>query len=168
MDLIDESKSLGKLIEKQKADITTKEATKREFDLLDIDEKIIPELTRCSRKSFDLDQSLSVSSELRYIQAIKSILFEESASPSLELTRFFANQVYSGKKTEQVLDQFAPIVNEAFTQFINDRPQSVMSTRAEELVVDKDAANFASQKMSGNDRVVTDEEFEGFFVVNIT
>jgi hypothetical protein len=139
-----------------------------ELNLLDIDEKIIAELTGLSKKTFELDQIFSVASELRYIQAIKNVLFEQSSSPSLEFVRLFANQVYPGKKTEQVLDQFAPVVKEAFKQFITDCLQSVMNDRVEEPVADNDAANSVCLGGSGNDQVVTDEEFEGFFVVNIT
>ena len=76
--------------------------------------------------------------------------------------------MYPGKKTEQVLDQFAPVVKEAFKQFITDCLQSVMNDRVEEPVAANDAANSLCLGGSGNDRVITDEEFEGFFVVNIT
>lgn len=139
-----------------------------EFNLLDIDEKIIAELTELSKKTFELDQIFSVASELRYIQAIKNVLFEQSSSPSLEFVRLFANQVYPGKKTEQVLEQFAPVVKKAFKQFITDCLQSVVNNRLEEPVAANDAANSLCPGGSGNDRGITDEEFEGFFVVNIT
>ena len=139
-----------------------------ELNLLDIDEEIIPELTGLSRETFDLDQIFSVASELRYIQAIKNVLFEQSASPSLEFVRLFANQVYPGEKTEQVLEQFAPIVKGAFNEFITDCLQSVINDRSVKPVADNEAADCVCLEESSNDRGLTDEEFEGFFVVNVT
>lgn len=137
------------------------------LDLLNIDKQMISELKKLSKSSFEVDQILIAASELKYIQAIKNALFEEYSSPSLEFVRFFTSQVYSGIKTTQVLDQFAPIVEEAFKQFINDHLKSVVSSREEEAVVDMNDANNRFVIKSNHD-IITDEEFEGFFVVNVT
>jgi hypothetical protein len=138
-----------------------------ELNLLDIDEQIIPELMKISNKSFHLEQVFTAANELEYIRAIKSVLFEESSSPSLELIRYLAGQVYPGKKTQQVLEQFEPIVKEAFGRFVNDHLKSVMNNRVEGEFADNDAANKVCPIKSNNDRFITNEEFEGFFVVNV-
>jgi hypothetical protein len=138
-----------------------------EIDLLNIDKQMISDLKKLSKNPFELDQILSAAGELKYIRAIKNVLFEEYSSPSLEFIRFLASQVYSGIKTPQVLDQFAPIVQEAFKQFINDRLKSVVSSREEEAVDNIDDANNGFMIKPNHD-IITDEEFEGFFVVNVT
>jgi hypothetical protein len=111
------------------------------LNLLNLDEQMISELRKLSKSSFQLDQIFTAANQLQYIRAIKSVLFEQSSSPSLELIRFLASQILPGIITQQVLDRFAPIVKEAFKQFVNANNGFVN---------------------------ISDEEFEGYFVVNVT
>lgn len=95
-------------------------------------------------------------SEHEYIQAVKKVLHEESSSPSEELIRFLANRVCSSLPTREVIDRFTPIVKEAFTQFINapinDRGKGILENYF--LTLDR--------------HLISDEDFERFFVVNVT
>jgi hypothetical protein len=142
-----------------------------QVDLLRLDEQMISALKKLSKRSFELDQLLLAASELIYIRAIKSVLCEGAISPSLELVRFFAGQMYSGIKTQQVLDRFRPIVKKAFEQFVDDRVnnrlKSAVGSQTVGVVenINKTNDNFVSE--SDRDRFITTEEFEGCFVVDI-
>jgi hypothetical protein len=98
-------------------------------------------------------------SRQKYVQAVKDALVNESFSPSVEFVRFFADQLCPSHQTEHILDEFAPIVKEALHQFIGDQSTNRLSTgdRSKE-----------SEKFQGDlSHLVSDEEFEGFFVVNV-
>jgi hypothetical protein len=100
------------------------------------------------------------------------MLFEGATSPSMELVRFFTEQMYSGINTQQVLDRFRPIVKKAFKQFVedcvNDRLKSVVNSQAVGVVENIDKTNNKVVSESDRDRFITAEEFEGCFVVDIT
>jgi hypothetical protein len=143
-----------------------------QVDLLNLDEQMSLALKKLSKRSFELDQLLLAASELIYIRAIKSMLFEGATSPSMELVRFFTEQMYSGINTQQVLDRFRPIVKKAFKQFVedcvNDRLKSVVNSQAVGVVENIDKTNNKVVSESDRDRFITAEEFEGCFVVDIT
>lgn len=121
------------------------------FDLLSIDERSISELTKLSKRSFQSGQIFTLSEELNSIRAVKNILVEQSTSPSAECIRFLAGHVHRGRLTQHMLDRLAPIVKEAFRQLVADSH-----------------ANNGLAKQSHNDLIITDEDFERFFVVDVT
>jgi hypothetical protein len=100
------------------------------------------------------------------------MLFEGATSPSLELVRFFAEQMYSGIKTPQVLDRFRPIVKKAFKQFVddcvNDRFKSAANCKAVGIVENIHKTNNKVVSEPDRDSFITAEEFERCFVVDIT
>lgn len=95
--------------------------------------------------------------ESQHIQAVKGVLLEESFSPSVELVNFLATRVRSSIPTQQ----FAPIVKEAFDQFINDRIDDRLRVTSHHRQL-SDAAGTSAHHTS------SDREFEGYFVVNVT
>ena len=101
-------------------------------------------------------------SEIQYIQAVKSVLLEESSSPSVEFVLFFANRVCPSIPTQQAIEQLAPIVKEAFDQLINDH----IGDRLRSVTRDKEPAeNFV---IKPSHHTISDREFEEFFVVNVS
>src|SRR5437763_10384591 len=92
-----------------------------EFNMLDIQELLVVELKRLTKQAFNLDAILTVASELKYTREIKRILNDQLNDPSEEFVRFLAAQVYSGKLTIAVREQFTGITKRAFAQFINER-----------------------------------------------
>jgi predicted type IV restriction endonuclease len=121
------------------------------FNLLSIDERSNSELRKLSKRSLQSDQIFSVAKQINSIRAIKNILVEQSISPSMECIRFLARQSHLGILTRHTPDRLAPIIKEAFRQFVEDSN-----------------TNNGLVKQSHNDVIFTDEEFEGFFVVDVT
>lgn len=122
------------------------------LNLLNIDELMIAEVKNLSKSCFQFGQMLtSPANQLKYIRGIKDVLFEQATSPSVELIRFLASQMPLGAIPQQMFDRLGPIVREAFRQFVDDC-----------------IANDGVVKRSHNDTNITDEEFEGFFVVSVT
>ena len=92
-----------------------------EFNMLDVQERTVAELKKFTKSKFDLDDILTTASELKYTAAIRKIIAQEFEAPSEGFVRFFASQVYSGMKTQNVIDKFTEITQKALRRFLNDR-----------------------------------------------
>lgn len=92
-----------------------------EFNILHFEDHQINELKKFTKSAFSLEDILTTASTLKYTGAIKKILEEQLKNPSEPFVRFFATQIYDGRLTQQVIEQFTQIVKEARAQFINER-----------------------------------------------
>jgi hypothetical protein len=155
------------------------------LDLAAIDETLLPEVAKLARESFDLDSVLSAASELKYIGQIKRILTGEFKDPSDELVRFLVAKVYPGKFTQRVREQFAPLVVNATSQFLNERVNDRLKIALGDANTGSTASNDAAatsapngdrksaldgneteQSVDQKDRTeTTEEELEGFRIV---
>ena len=106
-----------------------------EFNVLKFEEHKIKELKKFTKESFSLDDISLTASTLKYLSDIKKILDMELKNPTDAFVRFFTQQVYNGRVTPKVMDQFRDIVKEARKQFvdeqINDRLKSALSVSQE-------------------------------------
>ena len=138
-----------------------------EFNILDFEEHQIEELKKFTKSAFDLDKILTTASELKYTNSLKRIFSQELSDPSQEFTKLFGSQVYSGKMTQRVMEQFSTIVKRAFTQFIrekvNDRIKSALDGEQEETV--EGEAEAENKEIDDKGIVTTKEELEGFNIV---
>ncbi len=91
-----------------------------QFDLENIKENTINELSRFHKTAFDLEKIFDAAGELKYYSAIKTVFQEELETPSDELVKFFAGKIYNGRFTEKVVQQFHKIVKKALNHKINE------------------------------------------------
>lgn len=140
-----------------------------EVDLRTIDEATVAELRKFSKSAFDLDAILATASDLKYTKAIKRLLAAELNQPSEELVRLVASQVYGGRLTAAVKEQFADLTRHAFSQFISDRISDRLKTAlASEEDRVKDAPSEPAEETGeepAGDIVTTEEEIEAYYVV---
>lgn len=101
------------------------------FDMLDIKDTLVEELKKFTKSAFDIDKIISTASELKYTNAIKRIIVNQLAQPSEDFVRYFANQVYNGRLTHQVLEQFTEITKRAWRDVITDRMKEAFTKAAE-------------------------------------
>src|SRR6266540_2450875 len=99
-----------------------------EFNLLDFKEQEAEELKKFSKSAFDLTNILTTASELKYTREIKRILAEQMQEPTDEFVKFFAGQVYTGRMTQAVREQFAQLTRQALKQFVNDQINERLKT----------------------------------------
>ena len=140
-----------------------------EINLRDLDHQFIPEIKKLAKTTFELDKMLTTANELKYIRAIKNLLTEEMNAPSIDFVRYIAGKVYSGMKTQQVIDQFSPILKNAFKHFVNeqisDRLKTAMITQddqKEDLDTEKQIEEIPESETGV---VTTRDELEGYYVV---
>ena len=143
-----------------------------EFDMLDIQQSPVNELKRFTKQAFNLGETLIAASDLKYTKEIKQTMMEQLESPAEDFVRFFLSSVYTGLKTQAVIQQFTDIVKRALNQFmneaINQRLQSAIakgSTTDPPIEEDEADADELEDEDSESRIVTTEEELEGFFTV---
>ncbi len=148
-----------------------------EFNILDFQDRAITELKKFTKTTFDLDEILTTASELKYTAAMKKIIAQEFDNPSEDFVRFFATQVYSGRMTQSVREQFAEITGKALRRFlnerINERLQSALQDTEQGIVIPPPQAEVEQDEpvveveteTKKRGIVTTEDEIEGFFAV---
>lgn len=138
-----------------------------EFALNQLDELIVQEIKKFSKQSFNIDEIIVSASEMKYIKAIKNYVNEQLQSPSDEFLQFVLKNIYDGRITSQVKEQFTPMLKRAFIQLINDRvndrlKSALVSTTQEEVSVMAD-----NIEKSNDDKLIvtTDEEKEAYYAI---
>lgn len=147
------------------------------FSMDDVQDRKVAELKKFTKSSFNLDDILTSASELKYTDAIGKIIAQEFEAPSGEFVKYFTSQVYSGVKTQNVIEQFTILTQKALRRFLNDRINERIQSaiqdvdqRAvpvpepiEEQVVEEEDEELITDKK--REIVTTEEEIEGFFAV---
>lgn len=139
-----------------------------EFSVQQVDEVITNELKKFTKSAFNIDELLSSASELKYTKSIKTIINEQITSPSDEFLKFILNNIYAGRVTSQVKEQFIPLVTKAFQQLINDKLNERLKSA---LSIAEPAPNTATEPNPIQENIVdnkiltTQEELEGFYIV---
>jgi len=142
-----------------------------ELDVRDVPESLIPELKKLTKSSFDIEQAIAAATDLKYTKEIRRKLSEMLNDPDREFVKYFTQLVYSGRFTQNVQEQFTPIVKKAFQQFIreqiNERLESAIAVESEpeEDVSDDDEII----EEEGDDREsridTTEAELDGYHIV---
>ena len=144
-----------------------------EFDMLNIQEPLVKELEHLFAKpDFDLDEVITVASDLKYTKEIKRIMAEQLEVPSEDFVLFVVSRVYTGIKTKAVREQFIDITKRALHQFLNEQINKRLasaiaggSSRSEDESEEPDVSP-PDEKLDRESRIVTtEEELEGFFIV---
>lgn len=147
-----------------------------EFDLLSIDDHVVPELQKLTKSAFDVDSIISAAEELKYVGQIKRELAAQFQKPDDDFVRFFASRVYDGAITQKVREQFALLTKKATVQFlsdqINDRLKSAITGNTQSVIVSQvleentRQADSREDEPEGKDRIfTTEEEIEGYNII---
>lgn len=141
------------------------------FNMLHFEDHHINELKKFTKSAFSLEDILTTASTLKYAGAIKKILEEELKNPSEAFVRFITNQVYDGRLTQPVVEQFTKIVKDARSQFINERINERLKTAlsanqseatSEEITESEESDESPSER---NGVETTQDEIDGFNIV---
>lgn len=144
-----------------------------EFNMLEIKESLVEELKKFTKSVFDVDQILATASELKYTKEVKRVMAEQIANPSEDFVRVFTSQIYSGRMTPAVKQQFTEIVKRALQQFISDRISDRLkfalaeesTSAAAEQIQEVQEVNGKEEPNGDKQIVTTDDEIESYFIV---
>lgn len=142
------------------------------FDLLRYQDHQVEQLKKFSKNAFSLDEILATASTLKYTNAVKRILNEELQNPSEAFVRFFASQIYDGRLTQGVLENFKEIVKIARTQFINERiNERFKSVLTPDTAIDDESPRSSDEQAAEDDDgrddgiETTQDEIDGFLII---
>jgi predicted type IV restriction endonuclease len=145
-----------------------------EFNILDIKDSTVEDLKKFTKAFFNLEETLTAATELKYTKEIKRIIAEQFANPTDDFVKFFASQVYAGKLTQVVKQQFMDLTKRALHQFVNDRlNERLKSALTEEITVPNTtpvdqtlaAPSPTDEKEAASKIVTTEDELEGYHIV---
>lgn len=91
-----------------------------EIDLLNFNERVLPELQKLTKEAWDLDSALSSAETLKYTRAVKLLVSQDMQDPSESIVRHYAGQCYEGKITHKIIEMFIPIIKRAYSEHISD------------------------------------------------
>jgi hypothetical protein len=141
------------------------------FNLLDINENVIPELKRFAKKTLDISGAFSAASELKYMGKIKELLNALRTDPSDSFVKYIMSEIYSGRATQKAIDDFRPIIKRGFVQYINDAISDTLKTamrgQSSATVKEESISTKDVEGVSDDDdgSPMTMEEFEAFVIV---
>lgn len=133
----------------------------------------INELYKFSKDIFNVEKITSTASELKYVNQVKDYISHEQIKPSTEFTKLIMGEVYEGRKTENAIEDFKPIISKAITQFITDKVNDKLSSALNTPVSIKDSPSTdesehdSSSKSSDAKVETTPKEIEAYAIVKI-
>ncbi|WP_270739808.1 type I restriction endonuclease [Massilioclostridium coli] len=141
------------------------------IDILNIKDNQIPELKKFTKSSFDIESIFDTASELKYSNEFKAFLAKELQEPTDDFVKLFLSNVYSGVKTQNVIDKFRPILKKALNNYISelmsDKIKSALSgdeIQTEQQNIEVDTTENEEPSKTKN-IVTTDEELEAYFII---
>jgi len=137
------------------------------FDITKIKDQQIKELIKFHKNGFDIGAILNTASELKYSNAIKTILNSQLANPSPEFVKFFVSRVYDGKATEKVMIQFTEIVKKTVEQTFNDTVSDRLMNAINQTKPTEDStkAKENEEESDENKLITTEDEINSFYIV---
>ena len=138
------------------------------FNVLGFQDHQVNELKKFTKSAFSLNDILTTASTLKYTGAIKKILEEELTNPSEPFVRFFASQIFDGRLTKPVIEQFTHIVQEARKQFVNEKINERLTSAlsANEIPNEELSPENEVEPLENDDGIVTtEEEIEGYNII---
>ena len=119
------------------------------FNILNIQESLIPELKRLSKTEFDTNNIATSATDLKYTKEVKNLLKKELSSPTDEFVRYIISQIMPDRRrTSLLIDMFSKITKLAFTQLIKE----CVNSKLESMILDnpqnttESISNVCSQK----------------------
>lgn len=142
------------------------------FDILNFDESDAEELKRFSKSMFDEDKIITTASELKYKNLMKDFLESQfGEQPSENFIRLIVHDsdAFTGRFTQNVINEFAPLVKEALRLFINDqiekRLKSALNERPPAPAEAPAPEPAAPPDPNGQLIVTTQEEIDAYYAV---
>lgn len=142
-----------------------------EVDLLNFNERLLPELQKLTKEAWDLESALSAAEILKYTRAIKIIISQDMQDPSENVIRHYAMQCYDGKLTHKVIDMFRPIIKRAFSEYISDliskRLDNIKNSEDNIIEIENSENNKSKNFPDDNGIITYENEINAYKIVKL-
>lgn len=143
------------------------------FRLTDYNERDIEELKKFAKPVFNVDTILSTANRLKYTNLAMTSFSKMLKEPPREFIKFIAQDFFDGRMTQQVLDEFTPIIRDAMAQHIKEqvsqRLKLALATTSGEESATANAqpvqSNIEELSKADDEIVTTQEEIDGYNMV---
>ena len=134
------------------------------FDILDFTDLQVGQLKQFHKDSFDPLETVEKARVLKYTNEIKRALTEEMKKPCDDFVRLILTRIeYPGSKTKQRIEQFTPLVQQAFAQFVNDLIDARLKSALER---DNELADEPVVEEADTDEALGDVEYPLHLLLN--
>ncbi|MGF7046826.1 hypothetical protein J2T13_001328 [Paenibacillus sp. DS2015] len=142
-----------------------------EFNLLDIRDNQLIELYKFRKENFNIEDIITTASELKYTNEIKNFLKSQWDNPTDDFVSFILSDVYTGKKTKQVIEKFNLIVKKSLKEFVNDMMNDKIKaalSNNDSVTIETESEVAISKELAPEAEIVTtEEELEGYVTIKI-
>lgn len=143
------------------------------FRLTDYNERDIEELKKFAKPVFNVDTILSTANRLKYTNLAMASFSKLMKEPPRDFIKFIAQDFFDGRMTQQILDEFTPIIRDAMAQHIKEQVSqrlklALANTSGEEASIaaaGPDQANIEAPIKAEDEIVTTQEEIDGYNMV---
>lgn len=147
------------------------------IDLLKIRDAQINELYKFTKDIFNVENITSTASELKYVSEIGRYLAREFEKPSSNFTKYIMSSIYGGRRTENAIEEFKPLITKAANQLITNKVSDKLSNALNTSVSlkndsdtqksqDRNHSNLKSDN-SKDEIITTPEEIESYATVKL-
>jgi hypothetical protein len=140
-----------------------------EFSIEDITDIQIEELKKFHHSYFDIESIVNTASELKYTSQLKQQISRELSNPSESFVRLLASNVYTGRITSSVLENFTNLTKKSLNQFVSEliteRLKSALNKETEQQKTEATSTLENQESASQNKIVTTTEEIEAYYIV---
>ena len=139
------------------------------FNIEELKEVQLKALEKFTKENFDVDSIMNSANELKFMGELKKIIKELIENPNQEFVKTLARQVYSGKVTGHVLEQFTELVKKASASYVNDKISErlnivVKTNEAEQQKVEDTPVEIPGSKKE-NEIMTTQNEIEAYYII---
>ncbi|CDG52196.1 restriction endonuclease [Halomonas sp. ATBC28] len=143
------------------------------FRLTDYNERDIEELKKFAKPVFNVDTILSTANRLKYTNLAMTSFSKLMKEPPRDFIKFIAQDFFDGRMTQQVLDEFTPIIRDAMAQHIKEQVSqrlklALATTSGEEsspIIAQPGQDNIEVPLKAEDEIVTTQEEIDGYNMV---
>lgn len=141
-----------------------------EINILDIKENNVNELKKFSKDNFDINKIFNTAEELKYSNEIKLLLSSNLTNPNENFITYILSEIYSGKRTQRVIEKFTPVIKKSFNQFITETMNEKIKNALNNEVTDdtpsgEEVAVTEEINETKNKIETTIDELEGYAII---
>lgn len=139
------------------------------FNIEELKDVQLKALEKFTKENFDVDSIMNSANELKFMSELKKIIKELIENPNQEFVKSLAKQVYNGKITGNILEQFTELVKKASASYVNDKISErlnivVKTNEAEQQKVDETPIEIPGSKKE-SEIVTTQTEIEAYYII---
>ena len=141
-----------------------------EVNILNLKPNTLIELKKFHKDNFSVEDISSSASELKYNKNIREFMAEQLENPSDDFTRYILSEIYAGVRTQNVVENFKPIIKKSLNSFISELMNEKISAALKD---DEHHTEEKKEEVPTNDVskeadtniITTEKEIEAFYII---